>query len=361
MNFETALKKISNRLRFEYGNLLRIKVPDKIVVIESDDWGLERCISEQGFSNLCKKYAEERRTRWFYDSIEITYDLDRLFGLLDQYSNSFVKKPIITGNFITHNIDYSKPESLHFKGITANKELPKESYDDAIRNKLLAPQLHGYSHYNNSGLMEYFYDPNGKEDFNNNFFLAITTTSGNTQKFHGEYANANLNFTTEFEIAQLEFERYFNMRSESIIPCTFILDKEIQEVILARGVKTIQGTNRLTDSNGKKRGLIAPRLSKGIFFNTRYSRLDVHPDYEKIANVDVLIHSMESTFKQNQPCIIDFHRVNFVSKYSQNWADNCLSQLNYFFNYCRLRHPDIIFMSTQELSKYLRNNLKLEY
>ena len=43
-----------------------------------------------------------------------TKDLTLLFELIDSYRSSFNKPPIITANFITHNIDYNKSNDLSF-------------------------------------------------------------------------------------------------------------------------------------------------------------------------------------------------------------------------------------------------------
>jgi hypothetical protein len=360
LNIEGLFTRISKRLKYQYSNFLRIKVPHKIVIIESDDWGLERCINPVGFERLCLKYPEPERTRWFYDSLETKYDLDRLFGLLESYAGSFRNKPIITGNFITHNIDYSINTALQFKGISENHQLPKESYLEGIDKKLLFPQLHGYSHYNTTELNKYFSDSNGREDFMNGFFVAVNTTRGNTGRFHGEYSNMNLNFKSEISTARLEFKKAFNFSSLSVIPCTFILDDEVQQYLEESDIKIIQGANRLTDSNGTKRNLPLLRLQRNVFYNIRNARLDIHPDYEKFANVDLLIKSMETAFEYQKPCVIDFHRVNFVSEYSREWSDKCLNSFNLFFKYCR-RHPDLVFMNTVEFHNYVKNGCRLEY
>jgi hypothetical protein len=183
---------------------------------------------------------------------------------------------------------------------------------------------------------------------------------GNLRKFHGEYSTRNLNFEEEHLLAREEFRKVFDFESQSVIPCTFILDKAIQECLIESGIKIIQGANRLIDINDKKRYLPMLRMKQDVLYNARNARLDVHPDYEKFANVNLLIQCMEEAFESSQPCVIDFHRVNFVSKYSREWSDNCLFDLNTFFKYCSSKHPDIIFMNTVEFYEYLLNGNTLD-
>jgi hypothetical protein len=355
-----AFTKIFDRIRYRYNDFLRVNVPHKIVIIESDDWGMERCVSDEGFKRLCEKYPESQRTRWFYDSLETRYDLDRLFGLLDNYADSFLKKPLITGNFVTHNIDYTSKDKVRFKNISANEQIPGDLYAKAIREKMLFPQLHGYSHFNNGDLDQYLSEPGGREDFLNGFFLAITTVKKNTTRFHGEFSDINANFKEEFSRANNEFKKMFGFESLSIIPGTYILDRRVQKHLEVNGLKIIQGANRLIDRNKRRRHLPYLRIKEGVFYNVRNARLDVHPDYEHFANADFLIKKMEWCFTTQQPCVIDFHRVNFASRFSRQWADHGLEALNKFLYYCGAKHPDIVFMNTCEFHAYLLKQCKLE-
>jgi len=86
---------------------LRNRVSKKIVVIESDDWGLERAIDATSLSKIVEKYGKSNISRWTTDAIESVEDLELIYNLFATYQNSFLKAPQLTANFITHNIDYS--------------------------------------------------------------------------------------------------------------------------------------------------------------------------------------------------------------------------------------------------------------
>ena len=92
--------------------IFRRRFKKKYIIIESDDWGLIGPSSRESILFLGKKYGKDNFTRWTTDSIESTSDLELLFDLLDKYKNSFMSKPIITSNFITHNINYENTNAL---------------------------------------------------------------------------------------------------------------------------------------------------------------------------------------------------------------------------------------------------------
>ena len=97
---------------------LRKKTNHKIVIIESDDWGMERAKNDHCLQAITSKYKINNITRWTTDALETTADMDLIFDLLNDYKDKFEQHPKITANFITHNIDHSSPEKLIFKPIS---------------------------------------------------------------------------------------------------------------------------------------------------------------------------------------------------------------------------------------------------
>ena len=107
--FFMLLKKLRYLRRF-----LGKRVDKKYIIIESDDWGLERALTPECLLWMEKKFGRNNFTRWTTDSLESEEDLQLLFGVLDDFKNKFDSPPIITANFITHNIDYQSKSELKF-------------------------------------------------------------------------------------------------------------------------------------------------------------------------------------------------------------------------------------------------------
>ena len=80
-------------------------------------------------------------------------------NVLNKYSSSFAKPPVITANFITYNINYNITSELSFIPLSDtlnNNQSLWELYKDGINNKILCPQLHGYCHYDEAKLLQFY-------------------------------------------------------------------------------------------------------------------------------------------------------------------------------------------------------------
>ena len=163
---------------------LRKRFDEKYIIIESDDWGMERAPCIGSLEWMRKKYGEGNFTRWSTDSLETKEDLNLMFDLLESYRNKFEEPPVITANFITHNIDYSKNGNLDFipvsKGFNEYSEDVRSLYKEGIEKKYIFPQLHGYSHYNLKELEKYYGTSEGSESAEQKFLTARSTIMRDT-------------------------------------------------------------------------------------------------------------------------------------------------------------------------------------
>ena len=333
---------------------LRKKFEEKYIIIESDDWGLERALNSDSIEWTKKKFGQDKFSRWTFDSLESSEDLNEMFDLLEGYKNKFESPPIITANFITHNVDYTKPNELSFlpisKGFNKESEDVRGLYESGIKNKYIFPQLHGYCHYNLSELKNYFVTEEGKETFNNNFLLARSTIKGNLSFLHGELSSSNSEDGNIGEASE-EFKKLFGFYSKTVIPPTYIFDSEYITVIKENNITLVQSSNRLIKSNKKKYYFPHFHKRKGLFWSVRNARLDTHPDYGFYH--EQCIRSIDTAFKYNSPAVIDFHRVNFAGKYSPDSRQRTMKELKLLFNEIYKKWPEAKFIHTQKLNDIL--------
>ncbi|MEO8209368.1 MAG: hypothetical protein ABI840_02315 [bacterium] len=334
--------------------LLRKKFTEKFIIIESDDWGLERAISNDSINWMKMKFGEVNFSRWSLDSLETSEDLGELYNLLERYKNKFEHPPVITANFITHNVDYSKKNKLNF--IPLSRGFNKESgdvrilYKKGIEDNYIFPQLHGYSHYNLSELNKYFFDAEGKDAFENGFLVARSTVKGNLSFLHGEFSKKNSDFTKINE-AKEEFKNFFGFYSKSIIPPTFIFDSEFIKIFKTINVSMVQSSNRLRNSEQKRYSFPYFQKRKGIYWSVRNARLDPHPDYN--FNHEQCIQSIDKAFENKSPAIIDFHRVNFAGRFVPAYRDRTMKELKRLLDNILRRWPEAKFIHTQKLNDIL--------
>ena len=185
--------------------LLRKRFNKKYIIIESDDWGMSQNTSYSGIEFLEKNFGREKFTRWTTDSLETCEDLNLLFGILNKYKTSFVKPPVITANFITHNIDYNIDNNLSFVSLSNSIDNSlKELYQRGIAGKILCPQLHGYCHYNTKKLELFFHSSEGKKLFNIGFLGGKSTLRGNLSEFRSEFSTIGSGQLTIIERALID-------------------------------------------------------------------------------------------------------------------------------------------------------------
>ncbi|MBK8382420.1 MAG: hypothetical protein IPL16_11140 [Ignavibacteria bacterium] len=334
---------------------LRKKISDKYILIESDDWGLERAVSSETIDWMKKKYGEDKFSRWTLDTLETTEDLEILFDVIDRYKNKFEYPPVITANFITHNIDYTKSENLNYEGLNSkitNNKYPglKELYIKGIKSGYIFPQLHGYSHFDLTLMDKYFETEEGKEAFGKKFFTCRSTIKGNLSFLHGEMSHSNFQ-TNRFEEACSEFEKFFGFISKSVIPPTFIFDKEFEKILIENKITLLQSSNRLLSTNKKRYRYPYFRIKNGLIRSVRNARLDPHPEYKFYYKQ--CIESIDKAFKIRNPAVIDFHRVNFSGKFAPKYRDRTISELKNLFDEIYVRWPEAKFIHTQKLNELL--------
>jgi len=330
---------------------LRKKTDHKIVVIESDDWGLERALTPEAIEWAISKYGKDNFTRWTTDSLETAEDLKLLFDLFANYKGDFKFAPVITANFITHNINYQIDSNITFRSIEDtikinNPEL-YNMYLEGIKNNFLRPQLHGFCHYNLTLVSEYFQSEEGREGFKNKFFLAKPTIRNHTSCLEGECTVANRNYEAQLISAQEVFFKTFGFYSETFIPPRFIIDSQIIKLLKKNHIEFLQSGNRLINSSSQRYYIPYYRRYLNQVWLNRNCRLDPHKDYG--FNAEQCIYNINAAFENKQPAVIDFHRVNISGKYTPEYRNKSNDELNKVLNYLKIHHPVIIFTTSDKL------------
>ncbi|MDQ3020514.1 MAG: hypothetical protein M3R36_08090 [Bacteroidota bacterium] len=333
---------------------LRKKFTEKYIIIESDDWGLERALSVDSINYLRNKYGENKFSRWTFDSLETSDDLNELFGLLENFKNKFEHPPIITANFITHNIDYSDKENLNFipisKGFNIESEDVRNIYKQGIRDKHIFPQLHGYSHYNLARLRKYFFTEEGMEASGQKFLGGRSTIRGNFSFLQGEMSEENSE-SDKIKDAAEEFNNFFGFYSKSVIPPAFIFDLRIMNLLKENNIALIQSSNRLISTMKRRYGFPYFQKRKGFYWSVRNARLDPHPEYK--FNHEQCLKSIEKSFENKSPAVIDFHRVNFAGRYNPQYRNRTIKELKLLFDNIYKKWPDTKFIHSQKLYEIL--------
>lgn len=342
-----------NRYKRLISYYLRKKVDQKLLVMESDDWGLERARDSNALEAIISKYGAERISRWTKDSLETVDDLVMIYDLFELHKDKFNSPPVLTANFVTHNLDYQSKYELKFKPISqgynyGDAELFNK-YNEGIKKKYFIPQLHGFSHYNVALLKKDFDSENFLEDFELGFPLAKSTIKGNLSMYRGECFDPD--FSVNFSRATEAFNKRFGYYSTTFIPPNYIYNRKQSRTLIKNKIELLQSGATVVTDKGKN--LISPffRKKSRIIRSCRNARLDTHQDYNYLA--DHCINQINKAFEQKSPAVIDIHRVNFSGKFSPETREKTLTELDKVFTYLHKHHPQTKFLSSNELVKYL--------
>jgi hypothetical protein len=341
-------KKINRYLRL-LSFKLRKKIDQKYVIIESDDWGLERAKDFDSLEKCKRKYGEELFSRWSTDALETTEDLDYIYDLMNSFKSKFETKPVITANFITHNIDQKRPDFLTFKSLSQNNRELLDKYNEGISLKYFKPQLHGFSHYNNTKIAQDFNSESFQEDIKNGFPLIKTTLKGNLSLYRGECFDPN--FEANFEKSQQEFKAVFGFFSATFVPPNYLFSNHNFKSLNDFDCKLLQASNHFINEKGFS--FMVPLLNKkrGVLFSVRNARIDPQPEYNYLS--ESCIKQIEHAFKYKMPAVLDIHRVNFSGKFMPKMRMQTIEELEKVLLYLYRKHPETIFVTSDQLATIL--------
>ncbi|MFN3754470.1 MAG: polysaccharide (de)acetylase [Flavobacterium sp.] len=351
----------------------------KIVVFESDDWGSIRMPSKEIFNLLLQKGIPVDKSKYdSLDCLERHFDLEQLLELLESYKDQKGNSPIFTFNTVMGNPDFDKIKSEEYTAY--HHEIFFDSYkryyqEDltslwfyGIDKGLIYPQFHAKEHFNVTMLMRDIVNGNQetKTAFDHGFFGVKTKTSSIYQKSYlAAYYAENLEDLKERVIVLEEglklFETIFGFKSETFIACNYLWPKELEFYLNQFGIKGIQGNYTqkcpILSLNGKI-SLIRNYTGKFNDFNQVYTVRNVKFEPFENQNYDWVssaLKEIEVSFRCKKPAIVTTHRVNYVGGIDPKNAADSKDKLNILLKKILERWPDVEFLSSNELSKTIRN------
>lgn len=355
-------------------NLSGKKVKDKIIVIESDDWGGIRIPSKSVRDKLDKqgiplsKYPYTR-----YDGLETSEDIDALANVLSRHQDAGGRSPCLTMNYVLQNPDFkaiAKDDFSKYYGESIEDTYRNYTASDHVLNKvkqasldnLFLPQYHGREHVNVTCWLEVLKKDHRvfKLAFNNKFFGlgrgAVPDVNFNIQ---ATYDTIDTQYALEsLRTGATLFQKIFGYQSKSFIANNFVWSDHWNGELKKLGVSHFQGMKyqllpkSMNDTKRKRMLHYNGELNS-------YSQLYTVRNCEFEPSVSGLGHEkalneIRQAFVLGQPAIISSHRVNFTSRIDQKQRDLNLSKLDHLLKKAIRRWPDVIFMSSEELEDYYR-------
>lgn len=371
MSFERIIER-------NLSNVKGFKTNRKIVVIESDDWGSIRMPSRQIHQKLREKgYNLSNHPYCFNDALAGEADLSALFELVSAFRDKNGQRPKITANTVVANPDFDKIanngfSNYYYEPFTETlKRYPYhlkafDLWKEGIEKNLFIPQFHGREHLNVNLWMKELNDANSlfKELFNYQMWGLA-----------GSYAYVSgINIQAAFDTNHPEelkdqknilkegldlFERIFGYRAESFIPNNYIYHSDLNPDLKREGVKFIQGMRKQRHPllNNKKRKAVRHCIGKKNKFNQYYlvRNCEFEPNLQpsNFDNIGNCLKGIQNAFFWNKPAIISSHRWNYIGYINEKNRENNLQNFKKLLSEILKRWPDVEFLSSAELGKYI--------
>jgi len=351
-------------------------VSNKIIVIESDDWGGIRMPSKAIFNELINQGIDVKSNPFnHYDSLENDEDLELLLALCDRIEKKFQKKIKITLNYIIGNPDFEKIEASNFSNYyyetfdqTYQKSSSSQSVLKLIKKGIEAgffkPQFHGREHVDFSLWLELLKNNNSqvRAAFQNRTFALTINNINPPINLWQAY-----NYKNEEDLASKKqaiseglsiFKQLFGFNSKSTIAPSGVWNKEIEDRFFLDEVQYLQ-TFAIQKSSEPER-----KSRKSIFHFTGQKNKNTQsylvrncffePSTNK--NIDWLnncYRQISFAFLFNKPAIICMHRINFSGAIDSARREESLKKFETLLSKIMTKWPNVQFLSSDELGDFI--------
>lgn len=369
------IKKIKQNVSFYWNSRKDWTTNERLVVIESDDWGSIRMPSKEvydellslGFNLLGRPFER-------FDSIATNDDLNNLFDLLLEFKDINNNHPVITANVITANPNFEKIKKDNFKQYyreeftdTLNRyDTDFNIWKKGIEKNVFFPQFHGREHLNvlnwlnsltekdsddyiafNLGMMGI---PNRKKiDKGNVYQVAFNFDTNKNFQFLNNSINEGIDI----------FERKFKYKPVSFIAPVYTWDEEVEKILSSNKIEILQGGRYqiLPTNKGKVKHYIGEK-NNNFVYNVRNAFFEPSTIVEfdkRRESLYELQRRTERVFLNKNPLVISMHRLNFVGRIDVKNRDTNLILLRDYLKWLTKHYPDVKFLTTLELINLIKN------
>ena len=351
-----------------------IRLPGRYLVIESDDWGAIRTPSKETLAVFEKRGLGLSSSIYKNDSLASNEDLDQLFNLLQSFKDSKGNPLKITANAIMANPDFEKIRASGYTSfsfedfrITLNRypshDKAFEKWQHAMDDHLFVPQFHGREHLQFKRWLKVL--QSGNEDALFCFDLGTTYSGKDDYSFMEAFDwDQPEDITAQKQIVEeglALFEKAFGYASRSFIAPCYNWDSRLEPILAAKGVKLIQGIrNQLVPTGVFDRYDRLPHYfgeigAAGLTYTIRNCFLEPSQLPSKDW-VDSCLAQIQAAFLLQKPAVICSHRINYIGFINEHNRSRGLRDLEKLVKKVLQKWPDVVFISTDELTSLLPSN-----
>lgn len=331
---------------------------EPIVVLESDDWGLDRTPCRALIDGLAvpSEWADEAR--------ESEEDLERLYRTLERVRDSHGRPACFTANVVLANPDFPSMEDNGFKQyvekpLSSETELV-EQYRNGEQRQVFRVQFHARHHFWPERWLADLRrgDPVALRLFEHRCHGGAALVRGRGWSYHSEYVNAETGesraldvIRTSLEWSQAQMTSMFDHLSESTIAPHYIFDDRSESAWNTVGIRYVQGCNyHIGIGKDVKRYARQHRLGEvrpsGLVCLSRNVKFEPRPSRRATWAVEATAAGLR-LMNRGVPVEIDTHRINYTGA---NGAFGC-EQLGQLLQ--AVTQEGCVFLTADELGEAL--------
>lgn len=346
---------------------------DKLLIIESDDWGAIRTPSKEALQAFAKKGFELDKSIYKVDALASKTDLEALFDLLTNIKNADGQNPVITANSIMANPDFVKIKASGFESYfwepfyKTFEKYPEHQNNLKIWKKgmsegVLHPQFHGREHLNIGRWMRALQKPDEKVRFSFDWGATYSGVADYAfmEAFDWTFPEEVQSHKTIIKEGIRIFKDTFGFDSKSFIAPCYNWDSSLEPYLAKQGIKWIQGIGSQLAPTGtfdiyqSIPHHFAQKNAYGTMYNIRNVFFEPVNDPTKDWT-DAALGRIQAAFLMKRPAVISTHRVNYIGFIEPRNRENGLKQLDKLLRTVVKKWPEVKFITTDQLSDYVRD------
>lgn len=360
-------------------NILGAKTNRKLVVIYADDYGSIRVRDKQAYQKLLKSGIAVDKTRYGYDTLCTTEDLQKLFEVLTSVKDANGHYACITPFVNIANPDFTRIRESEFQEyfrepftVTMNRLGTAyigayELWRQGISSGIFCPEYHGTEHISVWKLMKALRE--GRKStllsFENESvclpsFPDEKPIDHDTAVFDIIHTSDNEPLKRDIQIGLNMFEELLGYRSCQFTPGAGIYSPSLHETLFKNGIKSIHVNRRkaypLGDGKYSKQFIYnGKKNEQGQYYIIRNCPFEPFLDdrsYNSNA-YSICLANIEAAFRWHVPAMISTHRVNFAGSIESSHRDVSLQELKTLLQEIIIRWPDVEFVSGSEMAEIM--------
>ena len=345
-------------------------IKEKLIIIESDDWGAIRTPSKEVVAYFEQKGFGIANSIYKNDALASQDDLEKLFEVLQSCKGSDGKPAVITANSIMANPDFDRIKEHDFQQYfwepfsETFKRYPKHQnnlalWKQGMKNGVFHAQFHGREHLNIKRWMKALQSKN--EDVLTSFNEQTTYSGKDDYSFMEAYDWDSPDDIKQHQTIIAEglkiFEEHFKFKPKSFIAPCYNWDTKLEPFLANHGIEWIQSLRSQLQPTGVFNEYQSIRHSFGQQQNgLRYNIRNCFFEPSMLPQKDWVnscLAQIQAAFLFSKPAVICSHRINFVGFINPKNGERGLNDLNQLLKAIIKKWPDAKFITTDELANYI--------